>query len=143
MQDPEIHDLKIEDEHVIPIVEETWRVEKREVSKGKVRIRTVVDTVEELARATIEEETVEVTRVPVGRVVTEAPTVRTDGDVTIVPVLEEVLVVEKRLVLAEEVHIRRRTKKEDVEIPVTLRKQRAVVETAPPESNPQSEEAKP
>ena len=50
-----------------------------------------------------------------------------DG-VTIIPVLEEILVVEKRLVLKEEVHIRRSTAGEEVEVPVTLRRQRAVVE---------------
>jgi stress response protein YsnF len=46
-------------------------------------------------------------------------------------VLEEVLVVEKRLVLKEELHIRRRVETETVEVPVTLRKQRAVVEREP------------
>jgi stress response protein YsnF len=37
-------------------------------------------------------------------------------------------VVEKRLVLKEELHIRRRVTHENVEVPVTLRKQRAVIE---------------
>ena len=62
---------------------------------------------------TCSEETVEVTRVPIDKVVETAPEIRTDGDVTIVPVLEEVLVVEKRLVLKEELHIRRRVETED------------------------------
>ena len=47
---------------------------------------------------------------------------------TIVPVLEEVLIVEKRLVLKEELRIRRSRSQETEEIPVRLRKQRAVVE---------------
>ncbi len=113
---------------VIPLVEEELHVGKREVSRGTVRVRTVVDTVEELARATLEGETVEVTRVPVDKIVETAPSVRTENDVTIVPILEEVMVVEKRLVLKEELHIRRRTETENVEFPVTLRKQRAIVE---------------
>ena len=46
----------------------------------------------------------------------------------IVPVLEEVLVVQKQLVLKEELHIRRRVETEAVEVPVSLRKQRAIVE---------------
>jgi stress response protein YsnF len=61
-----------------------------------------------------------------------APGIRTEGDVTIVPVLEEVLVVEKRLLLKEELHIRRGVETETVEVPVTLRKQRAVVEREAP-----------
>ncbi len=124
-------------EHVevesIPLVEETLRVDKREVTAGRVRVRSVTDSVEELARATLDEETVEVTRVPVGREVDTAPAVRTEGGVVIVPVLEEVLIVEKRLVLKEELHIRRQVTHEDVEVPVTLRKQRAVVERLSPE----------
>ena len=58
---------------------------------------------------------------------------RTEDGVVIVPVMEEVLVVEKRLVLKEELHIRRQVTQENVEVPVTLRKQRAVVERLGPE----------
>ncbi|RYY15982.1 MAG: DUF2382 domain-containing protein, partial [Alphaproteobacteria bacterium] len=57
-----------------------------------------------------------------------------DG-VTIIPILEEILVVEKRLVLKEEVHVRRTAAAEDVEVPVTLRKQHAVVERVDPEGH--------
>jgi hypothetical protein len=42
--------------------------------------------------------------------------------------VEDVLVVEKRLVLKEELHVRRNTLTEDVEIPVELRKQRVEIE---------------
>jgi uncharacterized protein (TIGR02271 family) len=117
----------------VPIVEETLRVDKEAVTTGKVRVRTIVDAVEDFARATLSEEKVEVTRVPIDREVEAAPSVRTEGDVMIVPILEEVLVVEKRLVLKEEVHIRRHSVEETVEVPVTLRKQRAVVERFPAE----------
>lgn len=133
---------KPNDTEVIALAEETFSVDKRQVSKGKVRVRSVVDTVEEHARATLEEEIVEVTRVPKGTVVDKAPSVRTDGDTTIVPVLEEVLFVEKRLVLAEEIHIRRRMKREDVEVPVSLRKQRAIIETLPPDTETLDKDAK-
>ena len=115
-------------EEVLPLLEETLRVDKRSVTTGKVRVRSVVDTVEEVARAALEGERVEVTRVPVDKEVDVAPSMRTEGDLTIIPVLEEVLVVEKRLVLKEELHIRRHATRENVEVPVTLRKQRAVIE---------------
>jgi stress response protein YsnF len=95
---------------------------------GHVRVRTVTDTVEELAHASVQREDIEVTRVPINRVVETAPAIRTDGDVTIVPVLEEVLVVTKQLVLKEELHIRRHIETETVEVPVILRKQRAIIE---------------
>jgi len=66
----------------------------------------------------------------------------TEFGVLIIPVLEEVLVVEKRLVLKEELHVRRLVSEENVEIPVTVRKQRAVVERVTPEglSNKENEE---
>jgi stress response protein YsnF len=54
--------------------------------------------------------------------------IRTEGGVTIIPVLEEVLVVEKRLVLKREIRISKRSTSETVKIPVSLRKQRADVE---------------
>jgi stress response protein YsnF len=127
-------------EDVIPLAEETATVGKREIVTGRVRVRTVTDTVEELAHADVRRETVEVTRVPIDRVVETAPEVRTEGDVTIVPVLEEVLVVEKRLVLKEELHIRRRVDTEAVAVPVSLRKQRAVVEREAPDGSTTNEE---
>jgi stress response protein YsnF len=69
----------------------------------------------------------------VNREITTAPEVRTENGVTIVPVIEEVLVVEKRLVLKEELHIRRQTRTEEVEVPVELRKERVEVERMPGE----------
>ncbi len=120
---------------VLPLAEEQARIEKHEVSTGKVRIRTLVETVEENVRADLSGEEVQVTRVPVDRVVTEAPGIRTEGDVTVVPVLEEVLFVEKRLVLKEELHIRRIATSETVEVPVSLRKERASIERVASGSN--------
>ena len=73
---------------VVPLASEELRLEKRETSTGKVRVQTVVETVDELARATVEEESLDVQRVPVGKVVPEPPGIRTEGDVTIIPVLE-------------------------------------------------------
>ncbi|MER2269117.1 YsnF/AvaK domain-containing protein [Methylobacterium oxalidis] len=115
----------------IPIVEETARIEKRAVEMGRVRVSTSTETVEQVLRDTLRREAVGVTRVPIDRVIAEGeavPQVRDEGGVTIIPVLEEVLVVEKRLILKEEVHIHRTASDENVEVPVTLRKQRAVVE---------------
>jgi len=130
-------------EEVIPLAEEIATVGKRQVVTGRVRVQTVTDAIEELVHADVQRETVEVTRVPIDRMVETTPEIRTEGDVTILPVVEEVLVVEKRLVLKEELHIRRRITTETAEVPVTLRKQRAIVERvaldspAPEEEIPQ------
>ncbi len=120
----------------LPIVEETATVSKVEVTTGRIRVRTVNESHEEAVRASLEGEAFEVSRVPIDRQVDVAPAIRTEGDLTIIPVLEEVLIVEKRLVLKEEIHLRRRTTTETVDSFVTLRRQRAEVdrvdETDPP-----------
>ena len=64
---------RTEAEEILPLVEETATVHNREVTTGKVRVRTVTDTIEELAAANLQSESVEVTRVPIDRVVDVAP----------------------------------------------------------------------
>jgi uncharacterized protein (TIGR02271 family) len=123
-------------ESVIPLMEEELRVDKREIVTGKINVRTVVESFEKVARATLEGEQIEVTRIPIGKELKSIPEQRTEGDVLIIPVVEEVLVVEKRLVLKEEIHLRRHTTTEDVQVPVTLRTQRAVVERTRGKTNP-------
>ena len=113
---------------VIPIVEEEARIAKRQVVSGRVIVKTTVDTEKRILKEMLSLETVEVERIPVNRVVDTIPQIRTDGDVTIIPVFEERLVIEKQLVLVEEVRIRRTASVENVEVPITLRKERAAVE---------------
>jgi uncharacterized protein (TIGR02271 family) len=126
-----MRDAPDENELVVPLASEELRVGKRETLTGKVRVQTVVETVDDLARATVEEEALDVQRVPVNKVVAEPPRIRAEGDVTIIPILKETMIVEKRLVLVEEVHIRRTKSSRLVEMPVTLRKQTAVVDAIP------------
>ncbi|MCC2978010.1 YsnF/AvaK domain-containing protein [Sphingomonas sp. PL-96] len=112
----------------IPIVQEEAHVSKRVVATEKVRVSTTAEEQEVLVRETLRREQVDVTRVPIGREVTEVPATRTEGDVTIVPVFEERLVVEKRLFLVEELHVRRTVIVDPVELPTTLRRTRVEVE---------------
>lgn len=115
-------------EGVVSLVEEEARVEKRTVTTGRVRVRTVAEAVEEIATATLEEDEVDVVRISKDLVITEAPAIRSEAGVTIIPVVEERMVVTTQLVLKEELHIHRRTKRETIQVPITLRRQRAVVE---------------
>jgi stress response protein YsnF len=112
----------------IPLTAEELRVEKRSVVTGRVRVKTVVDSFEQIVKESLKTERLETTRVEIGKEIEAVPLVRTEGDTTIIPVVEEVLIVEKRLFLKEEIHVRRVISNEPVEAPVTLRKQRAVVE---------------
>ena len=112
----------------LELVEERLEVGKRAVERGRVVVRTRVDTREEVAEVDLRQEEVGVERVPVGRPVEAPPPVREEDGVLIVPVLEERLVVTTQLVLKEEIRITRRSRTERVREPVTLRSERAEVE---------------
>ena len=124
------------EEVVLPLVEEALRVGKRRVETGRVRVSVSTDVEERVVRETLRSERAELERVPVNRELAEgepAPVVRQEPDGTVVvPVLEEVLVVERRLVLREEIRMRLVSVDEPVEQPVAVRRQRASVERLPP-----------
>lgn len=96
------------EEAVIPVVREEVRVSKRERETGRVVVHVTPSVHDEPVEVDLAEEHVDVERVPVNQFVTGPVAVRQEGDVTIVPVLDEVLVVEKRLMLREEIRVRRR-----------------------------------
>ena len=124
-------DTRTTTETVIPIIEETAVVTKRVVPTGRVRVNTAVEERSELVRADLESETVEVERVAINQEVDAVPEVRREGEVLIVPVVEEILIVEKRLVLKEELRIHTRRTVERVEKPIVLRRTVASVERSP------------
>ena len=126
---------------IIPLLEERLIVERREVETGRVRVHLTTTTEDAAVREVLREECVEVERVPVGREVATAPAVREeeDGAVLVVPVLEEVLVVERRLVLKEELRIRRVSTSRTSEQTVPLRRQTATVERVPAQSDDEPE----
>jgi len=116
------------EEEVIPLVEEEAVVSKRRVESGRVRVRTIVEQHEQLVRAELARDEVQVDRIPVGREIDVVPPIREEGGAIIVPVVEEVLVVEKRLRLVEEIHLRRTRSNEQISQPVMVAAQRAEIE---------------
>ncbi|MBP2298119.1 YsnF/AvaK domain-containing protein [Azospirillum picis] len=127
-------------EAVVPLRDETVSVEKQRVERSRVRVSTRVAERETLVRETLEHEEALVTRVPVGREIDAYPGIRQEGDVTVIPLVEEILVVERRLVLREELHIRKSRRTVDVEQPVILRSEQAAVERiATPRPHPNTE----
>ncbi len=95
------------DTRVIPALAEVLSVAKSTVETGRVRIHKRVESTESVIDEPLLYEGYDVERVPVNRVLSEVPVPRQDGDTWILPVLEEVLVVEKRLVLREEIRLTR------------------------------------
>ncbi len=118
---------------VIPIVEELLTVDKRAVITGGVHLTKHVTEREEVIDEALLRESVTVERVPINKIVAEAPPSRQEGDTLIVPVLEEVLVTEKRLMLKEEIRITRTQTTVHEPQTVTLRSEKAVLEEILPE----------
>lgn len=104
---------------VIPVIAEEARVAKRQVEAGRVRVQKTVETVEEQVDVPLLRDRVQVERIPVQRYLTRPAQVRQEGDTLVIPVMEEVIVVEKRLLLREEIHV------------TTLRQQLRHQETVP------------
>jgi uncharacterized protein (TIGR02271 family) len=118
-------------ETVIPLFEEALSVSRRVVPTSRVRVSRVTHSHEHLVDELLERERVEVERVAIDKPIDHMPSVREEGDCLIFPVVEEVLRIERVLVLKEEVRIRRVKGTERYQERVTLRKQEAVVNRLP------------
>ena|SRR5689334_4649106 len=116
------------EEKVVPVVEETAVVYKERVVTDRVRLEKQVHEDQEVLDIPVQTEALEVERVPVGRFVEAAPAIRQEGETTVYPVVEEVLVVEKRLRLVEEVRVTRRQATRHVREEVVLRREEIAVE---------------
>ena len=119
---------RLAEEKVVPVVEETAVVYKERVVTDRVRLNKQVHEDQEVLDIPVRTETLEVERVPVGRFVEAAPAIWTEGDTTVYPVVEEVLVVEKRLRLVEEVRVTQRQATRRVREEVVLRREEITVE---------------
>jgi uncharacterized protein (TIGR02271 family) len=114
---------------VIPVVEERLEVSSERVETGRVRITKSVEAREVVVDDPLKRESVRVEHVPINQVVTGAvPQVREEGDVTVIPILEERVVTRTELVLVEEVRIHRDHSEYHDPQRVTLRKEVVAVE---------------
>jgi uncharacterized protein (TIGR02271 family) len=123
---------------VLPLHGETLAVSRRKVETSVVQVSTVTQSNDALVDEALSHERVEIERVPVGRIVATAPSVREEGDVTIIPVLEETIVIEKRIVLKEEIRVRRVRVTEQHRETVVLREQEVVIKRSETGRAPES-----
>lgn len=112
---------------VIPVIEEQVTFDKKVVESGKVRISKRISQQEELVDVPLLREQVSVERIPVNRVLDAPPQVRHEGDTMIIPVVEEQVFYQKRLVLVEELHVRKQIVEEHKPQQVTLLKEEVEV----------------
>ncbi len=118
-------------DEVIALAREELRVTRRVVDRGGVRVHVSITERDETVDVLLREQDVEVKRVPIGRVVEHPPETRQEGDTLVISVVEEVLVVERRLVLKEEIRVRRTERQRPVRETARLRSEVAEVEVIP------------
>jgi uncharacterized protein (TIGR02271 family) len=102
-----VNTAQTETNAVFPVIQEEAVIDKRVVETGKVTITKKISEHEEIVDVPLFQEKVEVERVPINQVVQERPLSRQDGETMIIPVVQEQVFYQKRLVLIEELHVRK------------------------------------
>ncbi|HSK70257.1 MAG TPA: YsnF/AvaK domain-containing protein [Pyrinomonadaceae bacterium] len=121
---------------IIPVIQEEVSVDKQVVETGKVRISKKISEREELVDEPLLREEVAVERVPINQYVDAAPQARQEGDTLIIPVMREEIVVQKRLVLVEELRVRKQIVEAHEPQSVTLLKEEVEITRTAADENP-------
>jgi uncharacterized protein (TIGR02271 family) len=109
-------------------------IAREAVETGRLHVGKHTRTREQLIETDLLREAVEITTVPVGVIVEAIPAIRDDGETLVIPIVEEFLVVERKLRLKEELHVRRIRTTEQHRETVTLHYQEADVTRLPPKA---------
>jgi uncharacterized protein (TIGR02271 family) len=115
-------------EKVIPVLAEELHVTRHAIPTGGVRVHRRVHEHEETVDIPLRKEHVDVRRVLIEHEVDGPLPVRREGETTIIPIVEEMLVIGKKFVLKEEVHITRTVREERHQEKITLKRQESAVE---------------
>ena len=115
------------DDSKLTLLAEELSVGKESVETGRLRVSKQTHTREVAVDESLLRESAEIETIPIGRRIFEMPSVRHEGETIVVPIVEEILHTERRLILKEEVRITRRKTTEQIHDRVTLRYQEAVV----------------
>lgn len=116
------------EETTVPVIAEELRAGTRKVKTGGVRVHKTIEEHEEILDQPLLSEHVQVRRVVKNEIVEGPLATRTVGDTIIVPVVKEVLKVEKQFVLTEEFHITRQAVEERHQEKVLLKEEHAELE---------------
>lgn len=113
---------------VIPVAEEHLHVGTKLVETGRINISKKVSSEDVTMDVPVTHEEVTVERKEINQYVDELPPAsRQEGDTTIISVFKEVLVVEKKILLVEEVHITKKIIESSVPITDTIRKEEVII----------------
>ena len=118
----------------VQLAREEVTISKREVEQSRVRVNVRVEEEEQLLAVALHDGEVSVERLPADEVVDELPETVDDGTTIVIPLVEEVVVLQKRYRIRERVRITRITRSREVEIPTTVRREVADVDRFSPET---------
>jgi uncharacterized protein (TIGR02271 family) len=128
----------------VPLLEEQVEFGTRVVDLGEIRVHKTVEAREEVRRGPLAREDVQIERVRVNRPVDAPEQRREEGDWLVIPIMEEVFVVQKQLMVTEEIRIRKHLVTEEGEVRETIRRERASIEdTRPADAIPSSRRTEP
>jgi uncharacterized protein (TIGR02271 family) len=113
---------------VIPVIEEEVTIEKHIVPTGKVNVIKRIREQEEVIDVPSYRGEVSINRVPVNLFVEEHPQIRQEGDTMIIPIVQEQMVMVKKLLLVEELHVQNRVIESHHPQTVTLLKEEIEVQ---------------
>jgi uncharacterized protein (TIGR02271 family) len=115
-------------EEVLKLAEEQVTLSKQKVVDGRVTVTRFTSEHDEVINTLLNREKVEVEHVAKTQRVESMPDIREENGVLIIPVVEEEVEVIRRLVLKEELHIRKVQESVPFQEVVTRRKQHVKVE---------------
>ncbi|MBV9157315.1 MAG: YsnF/AvaK domain-containing protein [Acidobacteriaceae bacterium] len=124
-----------EDDVVIPVISEELHADAVPVQTGSVRVTKRVQAHDEILEQALRKGRVEVKRVKTDRVVDGPQEIQRAGDTLIVPVVSEVLRVEKQWVVTEEIHITQIEERETIQQTVTVNREEAEIERLDDQGN--------
>lgn len=108
-ENDQTRNVEIEDnfvETIIPVIEEDVQITKKVIDIAQVNISKTVNESTETFQIPLSSEEIVVKRIPINEYVDiMPPATRYEGETMIIPVLKEVAVIEKRMMLVEEIHV--------------------------------------
>jgi stress response protein YsnF len=125
-----------EDDIVVPVVSEELHAGAAPVVTGGVRVTKRVHTHDEVLEQELRRTHAEVKRVRTDRVVDGPQPTRREGNTLIIPIVSEILRVEKQWVVTEEIHITQTEETERVRETVPVSREEAQVERMDQGGNP-------
>ena len=115
-------------EVAVPVIREELHASAIPVVTGGVRVVKRMETRDEVVEQELRQSRVKVERIKTERVVDGPQPARQMGDTLIIPVVSEILRIEKQWVVTEEIHITSREEQETVQSKVTLRQESPRIE---------------